>query len=140
MQDTYSRDVTLMAKIVFDSSTIISLSESCLFHILKKISTELSLEFYIPKGVEFESVTRPRQINRFKLSSVRIGDGIKEGWIKVWKDSEKIQEQVKQIQEIANNIYSSDEGKITIMHMGEAECLALIMQLQSELIGIDERT
>ncbi|MDO8627059.1 MAG: hypothetical protein Q7K42_01210 [Candidatus Diapherotrites archaeon] len=104
------------------------------------MSTEMNLEMYIAPGVEYESVTRPREINRFKLSSVRIGDAIKEGWMKVWKDKKQIQESVKEIQEIANKIYYSDEGEMTIMHLGEAESLALINIMQTDIFGIDERT
>ncbi|HLC37027.1 MAG TPA: hypothetical protein VJK05_05480 [archaeon] len=129
-----------MVKLVFDSSTIISISESCLIKILKNLTNTAGFEFIIPASVEEESVTKPMGINRFKLSAIRIKDGIDEGWIKVWPQSHDIEDEMQSLQELANNIFWLDNKPIEILHRGEAETLALINKTDAEILIIDERT
>lgn len=129
-----------MTRVVCDSSTIISIADSCLIHILKKLSINPGFEFIIPKSVEAESVTRPFNINRFKLNAIRINDGIKEGWIKVWPESSELTREIELIQGISNDIFSSEKGSLTIVHKGEAESLALLKKLNIRGLLIDERT
>jgi hypothetical protein len=58
-----------MTKIVFDTSTILSFSGSCLINLLGNLAKQAKLEVIIPQGVMEEAVNRPMSIKRFELSA-----------------------------------------------------------------------
>ena len=59
MQEKFSVEVGLMKKLVFDSSSLISISEKCFMNILGELAENENVEFLIPESVYFESVSIP---------------------------------------------------------------------------------
>jgi len=129
-----------MKQLVLDSSSIISLSDSCLFSILKGLHQELGLEFFVPKAVLDETVLRPMTIKRFELSAVRVKKGIEEGWLKVHEISDKSKNLVKEIISTFNNLFFVKGLPLEVVQLGEIEALALIKELNIKIFVVDERT
>lgn len=127
-------------KIVADSSSIISLSDSCLLYLMREINRREGIEFVIPKSVEFESVTRPLEIHRFELNAMRIKKGIDEGWISVSELNEKSVNFVKEMKIKTNSLFFSGNRALEIMHAGELEALALAKEINAVALLVDERT
>lgn len=125
-----------MNELVFDSSSIISISQNCLMKVLENLSKKTSSNFVVSTGVEFESVTKPLTINKFELNALRIKKAIDLKWLKVQK--EKVDS--KQIEGLANNIFFSENKPVKIIHKGEAEAIALYKKLNASIMVIDERT
>lgn len=120
-----------------DSSTIISVSEKCLSKILQRLSKEN--DFIVPEKVEYETVLRPLQIKRFELNALRIRKAIREGTLKVRKNSEHTKELSGKIMELANNSFYTKHGSIQVIQQGEAEMLALAKELKANAVAVDER-
>lgn len=129
-----------MGTMIFDSSTIISVSDSCLMQVLERLKRKTGMEFIIPVGVEKESVFTPSKIRRFELSAVRVKEAIEDGWIKVAKQDKALTDMTKKVLGIANRVFSSNGKDISIIQEGEAETIALAKNLGAEAIAIDERT
>jgi len=125
-----------MNELIFDSSSIISISQNCLMKVLECMSKKTNNQFVITKGVEFESVTKPLTITKFELNALRIKRAIDLNWLKV----EQNEIDSTQIEDLANNIFFSENKPIKIIHKGEAEALALYKKLNASVLVIDERT
>ncbi len=126
--------------VVVDSSSLISLSSSCLIKVLEKFSQENKLNFFISKKVEMESVETPLGIKRFELNAVRISKAIDEKWVEIVEPNSFIEKESKRIESIANHCFFVKNNPITLIHAGESESLALAKQLNAKAILIDERT
>ncbi len=128
-----------MKKLVFDSSSLISLSEKCFVNVLGKLAEQKNIEFFIPKHVLEETVNNPIKIKKFGLNAIRIRTAINNGWIKVakQKNTEKL---AQKIAEITTNICYAQNTPMEIIHRGEIEALALTKTLQADALIIDERT
>ncbi len=125
-----------MNEIVFDSSSIIAVAQNCLINILKNLSKKTKREFKIAKSVEAESVGKPLKIDRFELNALRIKKAIDSGWMKV----EKQVIDSTEIEKLANNIFFAEGKPIKIIHLGEAETIALYKKNNASVMVIDERT
>ncbi len=125
-----------MNEIIFDSSSIISVSQNCLMKVLENLSKKTSSSFIIPKSVEFESVIRPLKINKFELNALRIKKAIELGWLK----TEETEVDSSKVEAFANNIFFSENKPVKIIHKGEAETIALYKKLNASVLVIDERT
>jgi len=126
----------LLNELVFDSSSIISVSQNCLMNILGNLSKKTKNEFRISKAVEFESVSKPLDINRFELNALRIKRAVDLGWLKV----EEQEVDLTEIDELANNIFFIGNKPIKVIHAGEAETIALYKKINASVMVIDERT
>ncbi len=126
--------------IVVDSSSLISLSSSCLIKVLEKFSQENRMNFFISKKVEIESVETPLGIKRFELNAVRISKAIEEKWVEIVEPNSFIEKEARRMENTANNCFFIRKNPITLIHGGEAESLALAKQLNAKAILIDERT
>ena len=82
-----------MSKIVFDTSTILSFSGSCLINLLGNLAKQDYLEVIIPQGVMEEAVNKPMSIKRFELSALRVLKGVKDGWINVVDRTSELEEE-----------------------------------------------
>lgn len=122
-----------------DSSSLISLSSSCLIKVLEKLSMQ-KMNFFIPKKVEIESVETPLRIKRFEFNAVRIKKAIDSNWVKIAEESPFLENESKRIENLANNCFFVKNRPLTLIHGGEAESLALLKQLNSKVLIIDERT
>ena len=127
-------------KLVVDSSTLISLSESCLFKIVQHFNQDSRMQFFIPESVLQESIARPLGIKKYELSAVRINQGVLAHWMKVWKNRGELDAATHEIEMLSNELFTLKGHKLTIIHRGEAEALALAKHLGAELVAIDERT
>lgn len=115
-----------------DSSSIISLSSTCLLWILEK----LPFEFYISPFVEYEVIERAMQIERYRWSGIRILELVKKGvlrYVGVRKEKE-----AHELLKIANSIYSIRGKRLRILHRADAE----VMLLAKDFDGFvtDEKT
>ncbi len=125
-------------KVVFDASTLISISQTCLINILGSLQRKMDAEFIIPKSVYYEAVERPIFIKRFELNAVRIKKAISDGAFKIVSVEDK--KLFDEIAEIANNCFFVKDKPIKLLQRGEIEALAIIKEVGAEAIAIDERT
>lgn len=127
-------------KAVIDTSTLISLSESCLFNLFGHLKEKNKIEFLISESVYNEAVQKPLEINRFKLSAVRIKEGVSKGIIQVVKNSSEMDEIIAYIEQFSENIFMSREKTVKVMHRGEIDALALVKHAGAKTLIIDEKT
>jgi len=125
-------------RVVFDSSAIISISQTCLINVIGGLRERMNAEFYIPKAVFDEAVKRPISIKRFELNAIRIKRAIQMGWFRVAGVSNK--RLFDEIGEAANNCFFAKGRAIRLLQLGEIEGLALIKELGAKAFAIDERT
>ncbi|HIH15902.1 MAG TPA: hypothetical protein HA252_00670 [Candidatus Diapherotrites archaeon] len=127
-------------KLVFDSSTIISISEKCLTRLLKGLGQEGAVSFVIPQSVYAETVERPLHIKRFELGALRIQQAVDEGWIEIIPGNAAVKQLTGKILDSANTLFFAKGKPLTIIQKGEAETLALCKNLRAHMVAIDERT
>jgi hypothetical protein len=134
--------------IIFDASTLISLSMNGLTDSLRGLKKVFKGKFLITEDVKREVIDRPIKIKRFKLEAMRtrrlFEDGIIELPDAMKVDRQTVASKAKEIVEMSNQYFSGREGNIEILHLGEASCLALSKILKEQgresLIACDERT
>ena len=129
-----------MKCVVFDSSTLISLSSSCLFNAVGRMFSEMGLRGVISSGVEAESIITPLRVKRFELNAVRIRHGVEEGWLEIVKLDPDSNSSVAELMSQANSSFQGPRGPLTLVHLGEVEALVLAEKLGAHLVAIDERT
>ena len=129
-----------MTKVVFDTSTILSFSGSCLINLLGHLAKQDFLEVIIPQGVMEEAVNKPMSIKRFELSALRVLKGVKDGWINVVDRTAGLEEEGNVIKEMANSIFFIGNKPVEIIQKGEVETLALAKLENAPVAAIDERT
>ncbi len=100
-------------KIVFDSSTLISVSQTCLINILAGLRKKMNAQFFVPEAVFQEAVLRPISIKRFELNAIRIKKAIGEKWFNVTPVKDK--KLFSQIDEIANNCFFIKERPVKLL-------------------------
>jgi predicted nucleic acid-binding protein len=126
--------------ILCDSSSLISLSDSCLDSLLYFFRDNFSVKFIIPKSVEYESVTRPLSMRTkiYCFSAIRIQDMINDGVIEVIEaDTET---ETKKLMELGNGIFYAHGKPLKLLHLGETEMIALAKKLEVDSLLMDERT
>ena len=126
-------------QIIFDSGVLISFSETCLLPVFGRLKEKLG-EFIITKNVKFECIGKVQNIMRFKLSALRIEDQLKDSVFKVYKTNGDLEYRTKKILEVANKIFYIRGNALKIIHIGEAECLALLGLTDASYLAVDERT
>jgi len=124
--------------LVFDSSSLISVGQSCLTKVLQSLQHELGAGFVIPESVLGEAVKRPLHIKRFELNAVRLKKAVDEGWISVAKVRDH--GLVEEIMHAANNCFFVRDRPVTLLQRGEIEALALVLELGDAALVVDERT
>ncbi len=128
-----------MKALVADSSSLISLSMSCLFDIVPKLAKK-GLHIIVPKAVFNETIAEPLHIKRFKLSAIRIRSNIAGSSIKIVEPNIRVKKLYREILQRANTCFRTHAGYLKILHNGEAEMLALARELNATGLLIDERT
>jgi len=126
--------------VVVDSSSLITLSGSCLIRILKHISKSRGITFIIPESVYNESVKRPLKIMHYELNAIRIRDAVEEGYLQVARTTPGIKKSMEEFSRVSAQLCTTRGRKITLINEGEAETLALLKELDSSVLMIDERT
>ena len=134
--------------IIFDASTLISLSMNGLLDKLEKLKGIFQGKFLITQEVKYEVIDRPINVKRFELEALRIKrlleDKILEMPESLGITSKEITEKTEKILEIANRMFIGNNKEIKLIHNGEASCLALSRILLDKkiphVIAVDERT
>ena len=129
-----------MKNIAIDSSSLITISDSCLIRILKHLSDSEGISFIIPQSVYYESVEKPLKIKKFELNAVRIRDAVEEGYLKVAKTTQTVRQKMLELNEIASSLCTAKGKRIKLIDLGEAETLAMMKENNAGLLVIDERT
>jgi len=137
-----------MKALIFDSSTLISLSMNGLLEYLGKLKEIFDGKFIITKEVKQEVIDKPLTIKRFELEALRVRDLIYKKILEMpdslgVKDS-KISSKTKEIMDIANSTFMEKNRNIHLLSDGEASCMALSKILDQKkmqnVICVDERT
>ena len=124
--------------IVCDSSSLISLTDSCFVHVIYFLKKKYSGRFIIPPSVEKECVEQPMHIKNYALHAIRLKRAIAENMIDVVEA--KPEKAAEEIKFIANNIFHADGTPLRLLHAGEADVISLALELGVDNILMDERT
>jgi len=134
--------------LIFDSSSIITLSMNGLTSILEGLKKKFNGKFIITEDVKYEAIDRPLTIKKFELGALRIKSLLDKKILEMPNSidisSAKIKEKTSEILRKANNSFFARRGFMHIIDRGEASCLALL-QLAGErkiegALVVDERT
>ena len=137
-----------MKVIIFDASSIISIAMNGLLEELKKLKEIFQGHFIITKEVKYEVIDRPIKIKQYGLEAMKIQSLLDNGYLSLPKeiginDREITKLMLKYI-DVANTMFLGDGQKISLIHSGEASCLALSKILDykniEHVIALDERT
>lgn len=134
--------------IIFDASTLISISMNGLLEELKKLKEIFKGDFVITKEVKYEVVDRPIKTKRFELEAMKIKSLMDEGHIvspvKIGIKDKEITTLARKYMDLANAMFVGRGEKIKLIHEGEASCVALSKILSDRkienVLAIDERT
>ncbi len=133
--------------IIFDASTLISISMNGLYPELKKLKEKFNGKFIITKEVKYEVIDRPIQIKRFELEALRLKElfdqKIIESPSSVGFSDAEISRKTQEILEISNKSFIGNGKEIHLIDLGEASCIALANIIGNKvdyLLAIDERT
>ena len=134
--------------LIFDSSSLISLSLNGLLEELKKLKEIFNGEFIITKEVKQEVVDEPMKIKKYELEALKIRNLIDEGYLnmpdKLGIQDKEITSLTIKLMDIANTMFIGKDNKIQLIQQGETSCLALSKLMNEKKIKnvlvIDERT
>jgi len=138
MSGKYSNEIP-EESIVCDSSSLLSLSDSCLLWIISSMTGRFMGHFIISKAVEYESVTHPLEMKSHTLGAIRVKKLLLDNVIKVFEtpDSRSL---TSEILSLGNNTFHIGGRPLKLIHEGETESLAVAIELGLKNILIDERT
>jgi len=134
--------------IVFDAGSLIAFSMNCTLSVFRKLKEDFKGKFIIPKSVEYEIITRPMSIKKYKLGAFRLKALIDEGVLEfpsaVDIKEQEIKKRAGTYLKAANNLFFRDGRAIHLIDDGESACLAVSSILSERgienVISIDERT
>lgn len=134
--------------IIFDSSTLISLSMNNLFEEIRGLKKIFREKFLITKEVKSEIIDKPLNIKRFELEAIRLKQLLDEGILEmpsaVGVNDRDISNATRDILEIANKTFYSGNKDIHLIDLGEASALALSKIMtekdMNNILAVDERT
>ncbi len=123
-----------------DSSTLISLTGSCLEGLLYFFKDKYGVRTLIPRSVQRETVDTPLSLatKEYCFSAIRIKEMINDKVVEVV--DQDVSAETKKIMDTANKVFYAHGSPITLMHLGETEMIALARKLEVNSILIDERT
>ncbi len=127
-------------KAVIDTGTMITLAGTCLMNVFREFVKTNRLELLISGTVAEESVWKPITNKRFALNAARIKYAMNTGIIKTIPTSSEIARTQQKILQLANNIFFTQNGPLSIIQAGEAEALAIAKLQNVKMLFIDERT
>ena len=148
-QKKFSDSSDIKKAIVFDASTLISLSMNGLYPELRRLKEVFDGKFFITEDVWHEIIGKPLDIKKFSLEALNAKALLEEGILEmpdsVGISNKDFEKKTKSLLKKANSIYKQKNGKsVEIIHSGEASSIALIRELEKKnyecLLAIDERT
>ncbi len=128
-----------MKNIVFDSSSIISLTMNNLLWTLLSLKENFNGDFYICKAVKAELVDNPLNTKRFEFNALQVLQAINSGVLNV-AENEDAKNLSSELLGLANTCFRTKGSWINIVHRGEIESLATSIILKSSAYVVDERT
>ena len=134
--------------LIFDASSLISLSMNGLLNILEELKKQFKGEFIITEQVKYEVIDRPINIKRFELGAIKIQDLLDKNVLEHVSSLKIPSKQLKKISDkimnTTNKAYYARDDYMNIIHHGEAASLALSLILSESGIDnalvVDERT
>ena len=140
--------MTAQKSIIFDASTLISLSMNGLYDELRDLKKNFEGHFLFPKEVKLEVVDNPLQIKKFKLEALNINALLDEKVIELPECLGIIEKEVSkkssELLDNANSIFREGDRTIHILDLGETSCIALSKILTERgiknIVAVDERT
>lgn len=126
--------------ILCDSSSLISLTDSCLDSVFPYLSNKFRMRFIIPPSVEYECVEKPLGANlrQYIFSAIKIKKMIVDGTLV--KVAPGQQNMTNSILLAANNLLYSKGRPLNLVHRGESEMIGLAIEAGVKNLLIDERT
>ena len=124
-----------MRDLVFDTSSIITVSLNNLDGKLYQLRKLSAGRFLITKEVKEELVDRPLRGKKYKLEALQITRLIKSNVLEIYTK----QVDIDSVLNLVNNIYFSNGRPIRIISKGELQALMLAVELNGVLV-VDERT
>ncbi len=124
--------------IICDASSLISMTESCMFGIIEELSNVYGVDFYLSPKVKFECIDNPIKMRSHALTAVRLKAALQRGSLKLTQESKHAE--INRILDISNKVFRIGRFPLRIMHLGEADMIATAKSLGTKNILIDERT
>lgn len=124
-----------MRNLVFDTSSVISLTTNDLLWLLNPLKQKFKGDFCIPDSVKIELIDKPLATFRFKFEAMIINKIINEGFLDVHEPLN-----VDDLLIHVNSIYLVEGKPLHIVDKAEVEALALVLRLQADAYVVDERT
>jgi hypothetical protein len=133
--------------LIFDSSSLISLSLNGFFPELKELKKLFGGHFIIPEDVKKEVMDNPLNVKKFELEALRLKELMNEGILElpsaIGISDKQINPITNEMMSKANNMFKTPQGNIKMIHDGETACMALGRILENKKIEfaicIDER-
>ncbi|MAG45733.1 MAG: hypothetical protein CMH63_03105 [Nanoarchaeota archaeon] len=122
--------------LVFDTSSIISISMNSLLNILGLLKKKFRGEFLISKKVKEELVNRPMKGKKFKLEALQILKEINSDVLKIYGGN--LRNKSLEVLKVANRVFRADDY-IKILDLAEVESLVIANELNGTYV-VDERT
>lgn len=124
--------------IICDSSSLISLAQSCFLDIIPFLNQRMYGCFVYPKMVRVESIERPIAAKNHALRALRLREYEDMKLIR-FLDID-VEKETKELMSMANNIFETKNRAIHLVDAGEAAQIALARKLNINTLVIDERT
>lgn len=120
-------------RVICDSSSLISMSMNCMMPLVVELSEYA--DFIITKTVYDEIITTPQEGGRHRMGPLNFKALVKSGILKI---EEADKNEAERILTASNNVYYMRRKPLKIIHLGEAEALALAKD--GDVLLMDERT
>jgi|SRR3989344_64746 len=128
-----------MKSLVFDTSSIISISTNNLLDRLFELKKSYNGEFLISNSVKEELIDNPLKTKRFEFQAVLIADAVGKGRFKFF-DNLAVKNKAAILMNVANNIFSIGGKPLRILDRAEIEGLVLAGVVKADAYVVDERT
>ncbi len=126
-----------MKKIIFDSSSVISLAMNDLLFVLGELKKRFKVNFYISEAVKKELVDKPLMSKKYKLEAIMISKLIDNKVLDVINVNRR---RVLELLDMINSVYSLKKHNIKIVDLAEVEVLTIACLDNLDAIVVDERT
>lgn len=128
--------------ILCDSSSLISLTEACLDNMFYFLKDKFNVKFIIPPSVEYESITRPLDgdFRAHSFSAIRLKKALHDNVLLKLDTNGSVKRTLNDVLKWTNNLFYIKGRPLRLVHVGEAEMIALAKELDVATILIDERT
>ena len=124
---------------ICDSSSLISLVETCNLSALNFLKEKKKASFLVPPAVVYEIIENPLHIHRYAFAALRLKRALREGVLQPF-EIPALGQKTREILQFSNNIFSVNGAPLKILHPGEAECLAGYAATSASGIVVDEKT